>query len=134
MPGAVHKLHTWIQPAIGGIRKYLTFRLGVEELKQGKKPPNTLWLTVEDSGAQFVAKDFKEFIRISGMTRVRTSPHYPQSDGKIDRWHKSLKGECIRPGLRYAPGPPLPDAIFQTRRNLGLASVLPAVLVIPPTR
>ncbi len=98
MPGAVHKLHTWIQPAIGGIRKYLTFRLGVEELKQGKKPPNTLWLTVEDSGAQFVAKDFKEFIRISGMTHIRTSPYYPQSNGKIERWRKSLKAECIRPG------------------------------------
>ena len=47
---------------------------------------------------QFIAKDFKEFIRISGMTHVRTSPHYPQSNGKIERWHKSLKGECIRPG------------------------------------
>jgi len=32
------------------------------------------------------------------MTHVRTSP-YPQSNGKIERWHKSLKGECIRPGV-----------------------------------
>ena len=24
--------------------------------------------------------------------------NYPQSNGKIERWHKSLKGECIRPG------------------------------------
>jgi hypothetical protein len=29
---------------------------------------------------------------------VRTSPYYPQSNGKIERWHKSLKGECIRTG------------------------------------
>ena len=29
---------------------------------------------------------------------VRTSPYYPQSNGKIERWHKSLKAECIRPG------------------------------------
>ena len=49
-------------------------------------------------GPEFVAKDFKEFIRLSGMTHVRTSPYYPQSNGKIERWHKSLKGECIRPG------------------------------------
>ena len=35
---------------------------------------------------------------ISGMTHVRTSPYYPQSNGKIERWHKSLKSECIRPG------------------------------------
>ncbi|MFZ1139334.1 MAG: hypothetical protein WAN76_09155, partial [Candidatus Sulfotelmatobacter sp.] len=34
---------------------------------------------------------------ISEMTHVRTSPFYPQSNGKIERWHKSLKRECIRP-------------------------------------
>jgi len=52
---------------------------------------------ISDNGPQFLARDFKEFIRISGMTHVRTSPFYPQSNGKIERWHKSLKGECIRP-------------------------------------
>ena len=51
---------------------------------------------ISDNGPQFVAKDFKEFIRICGMTHVRTSPYYPQSNGKIERWHKTLKGECIR--------------------------------------
>ena len=53
---------------------------------------------ISDNGPQFIAKDFKEFIRISGMTHIRTSPYYPQSNGEIERWHKSLKGECIRPG------------------------------------
>ena len=53
---------------------------------------------ISDNGPQFIAKDFKEFIRVSGMTHVMTSPYYPQSNGKIERWHKSLKGECIRPG------------------------------------
>jgi len=33
------------------------------------------------------------------MTHVKTSPFYPQSNGKIERWHQSLKGECIRPGV-----------------------------------
>jgi transposase InsO family protein len=53
---------------------------------------------ITDNGPQFIAKDFKEFIRISGMTHVRTSPFYPQSNGKIERWHQSIKRECIRPG------------------------------------
>jgi transposase InsO family protein len=53
---------------------------------------------ISDNGPQFIARDFKEFIRICGMTHVRTSRYYPQSNGKIERWHKSLKGECIRPG------------------------------------
>ena len=41
---------------------------------------------------------FLNFFKISGMTHVRTSPFYPQSNGKIERWQKSLKSECIRPG------------------------------------
>jgi putative transposase len=52
---------------------------------------------ISDNGPQFIAKDFKEFIRICGMTHVRTSPYYPQSNGKIERWHRTIKGDCIRP-------------------------------------
>lgn len=58
---------------------------------------------ISDNGPQFIARDFKEFIRISGMTHVRTSPYYPQSNGKLERWHKSLKAECIRPGTPLTP-------------------------------
>lgn len=54
---------------------------------------------ISDNGPQFIAKDFKEMIRLSGMTHVRTSPYYPQSNGKIERWNKSIKVECIRPGV-----------------------------------
>ena len=53
---------------------------------------------ISDNGPQFIARDFKAFIRVCGMTHVRTSPYYPQSNGKLERWHKSLKTECIRPG------------------------------------
>ena len=52
---------------------------------------------ISDNGPQFIARDFKEFIRLTGMTHVRTSPYYPQSNGKLERWHGSLKRECIRP-------------------------------------
>ncbi|MCK6484838.1 MAG: DDE-type integrase/transposase/recombinase [Phycisphaerae bacterium] len=57
---------------------------------------------ISDNGPQFIARDFKEFVRICGMTHVRTSPYYPQSNGKLERWHKSLKSECIRPGTRLS--------------------------------
>jgi transposase InsO family protein/predicted RNA-binding Zn-ribbon protein involved in translation (DUF1610 family) len=58
--------------------------------------PGTTPRIITDNGPQFLAKDFKEFIRIAGMTHVKTSPYYPQSNGKIERWHKTLKGESIR--------------------------------------
>jgi putative transposase len=54
---------------------------------------------ISDNGPQFIAKDFKEFIRLCGMTHVRTSPYYPQSNGKIERWHGTLKRNCIRPNV-----------------------------------
>ena len=63
-----------------------------------EKYPEAKPRVISDNGPQFIARDFKEFIRISGMTHVRTSPNYPQSNGKLERWHKSLKSECIRPG------------------------------------
>ena len=63
-----------------------------------EKYPEAKPRIISDNGPQFIARDFKEFIRISGMTHVRTSPYYPQSNGKIERWHKSIKAECIRPG------------------------------------
>ena len=62
-----------------------------------EKFPQTRPRIISDNGPQFIAKDFKEFVRLSGMTHVRTSPYYPQSNGKIERFHQSLKNECIRP-------------------------------------
>ena len=46
---------------------------------------------------QLFAGDFKQYIRLTGMTHVRTSPYHPQSNGKIERWHKTLKADAIRP-------------------------------------
>ncbi len=62
-----------------------------------EKFPSAKPRVISDNGPQFVAKDFKEFIRIAGMTHVRISPYYPQSNGKLERWHKTLKADAIRP-------------------------------------
>jgi putative transposase len=61
-----------------------------------EKFPHASPRIISDNGPQFIARDFKEFIRLCGMTHVRTSPYYPQSNGKLERWHRSVKGECIR--------------------------------------
>jgi hypothetical protein len=63
-----------------------------------EKFPDATPRIISDNGPQFVAKEFKQYVRLCGMTHVRTSPYYPQSNGKIERFHRTIKGECIRPG------------------------------------
>ena len=86
---------------------------------------------ITDNGSQFIAKDFKELIRISGMTHVRCSPAYPQSNGKIERWHKTIKSECIRPGtpLSLADAHRIIFAYIDYYNNVRLHS---AIGYVPP--
>jgi putative transposase len=62
-----------------------------------EKYPNHKTRIISDNGPQFISRDFKTFIRLAGMDHVRTAPYYPQSNGKIERWHRELKEQCIRP-------------------------------------
>jgi len=79
------------------IRESMTEREVEVILQQAReKFPNATPRIISDNGPQFIARDFKEFIRISGMTHVRTSPYYPESNGKLERYHKTIKGDCIR--------------------------------------
>jgi putative transposase len=81
------------------IRETMT-EVDVEQIVQRARErfPGVTPRIISDNGPQFIARDFKEFIRLCGMTHVKTSPYYPQSNGKIERWHRILKEECIRPG------------------------------------
>jgi len=62
-----------------------------------EKYPQARPQIISDNGPQFVAKDFKEFLRLWQTTHVYTSPHYPQSNGKLERYHRTLKEQAIRP-------------------------------------
>jgi transposase InsO family protein len=76
-----------------------------------EKCPDEKPRIISDNGPQFIARDFKEFIRITGMSHVRISPYYPQSNGKIERWHKTLKTDALRPAT--------PSTVEQARRVVG---------------
>jgi len=94
LDGASRYLLAW------GLRESMT-EADVEVILQRAKErfPDARPRIISDNGPQFIAKDFKEFIRISGMTHIRTAPYYPQSNGKLERWNRSIKSECIRPGV-----------------------------------
>lgn len=51
---------------------------------------------ISDNGSQFVAREFKAYLREIAFQHVRTSPYYPQSNGKIEAFHKNIKTECLR--------------------------------------
>jgi putative transposase len=51
---------------------------------------------ISDNGTQFIAKDFTEYMREKGLQHVRTSICHPQSNGKIERFHKTITEECLR--------------------------------------
>jgi len=54
-----------------------------------KTVPTAKPWTISDNGPQI--------LKGSGMTHIRASYFYPQSNGKIERWHQSIKKECVRP-------------------------------------
>lgn len=60
-----------------------------------EKYPEAKPRLISDNGKQFVAHEFKKFLNDADFTHVRTSPMYPQSNGKIERFHRSLSEECI---------------------------------------
>ena len=62
-----------------------------------EKYPDAKPRIISDNGPQFISRDFKEMVRISGMTHVRTSPNHPQGNGKAERVIGTTKRECIRP-------------------------------------
>jgi len=66
---------------------------------------------ISDNGPQFIALDLKKYIRLVGMTHVRITPGYPQSNGKKERFYKTLKGEAIR----VTP----PESLQDARRIVG---------------
>ena len=105
----IHGTFYYLCAALDGASRYIVNwslresmrEADVEIVLQGARDkfPAAAPRIISDNGPQFIANDFKDFIRISGMTHVRTAPYYPQSNGKLERWNKSIKSECIRPGV-----------------------------------
>lgn len=48
---------------------------------------------VHDGGPQFIGHEWAQFVQATGMTDVRTHPYHPQSNGKDERVHRTLRAE-----------------------------------------
>jgi putative transposase len=58
--------------------------------------PGVTLRIISDNRPQFIAKDFKEFIRIARLTPVQTSPYFAHSNGKAERFHETIKSDEVR--------------------------------------
>ena len=58
---------------------------------------------LSDNGSSYVASDLAAWLEDKGMEHVRGAPYHPQTQGKIERWHQTLKN-CILLDNYYLPG------------------------------
>lgn len=69
-------------------------QLTVQKAKEKYPAANPRIIT--DNGAQYISKEFKAFIKNIEVTHIKTSVAYPQSNGKIERFHRTISEECLR--------------------------------------
>ena len=50
---------------------------------------------LSDNGSSYVAADLADYLEDKGMDHVRGAPHHPQTQGKIERWHQTMKNRVL---------------------------------------
>jgi len=73
-----------------------THDVGVVIERAREKYPEFKPDIISDNGSQYKSKDFQQYLKEVGLKHIRTSPSYPQSNGKIERFHRSFEEECLR--------------------------------------
>ena len=50
---------------------------------------------LSDNGSSYISSDLAEWLKDRGMVHVRGAPCHPQTQGKIERWHQTLKNRIL---------------------------------------
>ncbi len=58
---------------------------------------------LSDNGSSYIAADLAEWLDGQGMKHVRSAPYHPQTQGKIERWHQTMKNRILLENY-YLPG------------------------------
>jgi len=48
---------------------------------------------LSDNGAGYLSQQFNQYLRLVGIRHITASPFHPQTNGKIERYHRTIKGE-----------------------------------------
>ena len=46
---------------------------------------------LSDNGSGYVSRAFREYMRVVGIRHVLAAPYHPQTNGKLERYHRTLK-------------------------------------------
>jgi transposase InsO family protein len=58
---------------------------------------------LSDNGSSYISGDLAEWLDDQSMEHVRGAPYHPQTQGKIERWHQTLKNRILLENY-YLPG------------------------------
>ncbi len=50
---------------------------------------------LSDNGSSYISRDLAEWLADRRMRHVRGAPHHPMTQGKIERWHQTLKNRIL---------------------------------------
>jgi transposase InsO family protein len=50
---------------------------------------------LSDNGPSYIAEELAQYIKARDMSHVRGAPMHPQTQGKIERWHQTLKNRIL---------------------------------------
>ena len=50
---------------------------------------------LSDNGSSYISSELADWITDNQMSHVRGAPYHPQTQGKIERWHQTLKNRIL---------------------------------------
>ena len=56
-------------------------------------PVDDRTVLLSDNGPGYVSRQFGEYLRLVGVRHITAAPYHPQTNGKIERYHRTIKGE-----------------------------------------
>ena len=71
---------------------------GLDQVKIKHKPR-----LLSDNGPSYISGELATYLKCNGMKHTRCKPYHPQTQGKIERWHRSLKNRILLENY-YLPG------------------------------